>query len=97
MTTITAKQALADKFGTVDHSGVELALTQDAYVENHGTDGGVRYYAKAVDAAGNEYLVAWDTTALWDERCANAEETGDHLDDESAACDWAAPAEIKAL
>lgn len=90
-------QAAAAKYGTVEHNGQALALTQQAYINNHGTDGGVRYYAKAIDAEGGEYLVAWDTTAAWDARCATAEETGDALDDESDACDWDAPAAITAL
>ena len=92
--------AAAAKFGTFDHSGVALALTQDAYVENHGTDGGVRYYAKAVDADGNDYLVAWDTTEAWDaatEAYKVDPENAPIVDDESWACDWDSPAEIKAL
>ena len=90
-------QDAAAKFGTVDHNGATLAITQVAYMDNYGTDGGVRYYAKAIDAEGDAYLVAWDTTVAWDERCATAAETGDALDDESDACDWGAPASIKAV
>lgn len=62
-----AYQAAAAKFGTVDHNGTTLALTQQAYSDNYGTDGGVRYYAAAVDADCNEYCVEWDTTAAWND------------------------------
>lgn len=43
-------------------NGLTVTLTDDATMDNYGTDGEVRYYASAVDAAGNEYRVAWDTT-----------------------------------
>ena len=57
----------AADYGTVTFNGVLYTLTQDAYCDNYGTDGGVRYYAHATDAAGNKYRVAWDTTIEWDE------------------------------
>lgn len=96
--------AAAEKYGTVDHGGAALALTQQAYCENYGTDGGVRYYASAVDIEGNEYRVSWDTTQAWDAATAAAKvslaesgELGNEeylLQDESNACDWDSPADI---
>lgn len=53
-------------YGTVTFEGVTYTLTQQAYVDNYGTDGGVRYYARAIDEAGNGYKIAWDTTLAWD-------------------------------
>lgn len=51
--------------GHVQHGDTVIVLTQNAYASNYGTDGGVRYYASGIDAAGNEYTVAWDTTTEW--------------------------------
>ena len=93
-------QAAAAKFGTVTHEGVELALSQQAYADNYGTDGGVRYFAKAIDVDGNEYRVSWDTTAAWDanEAAYQADpESNTPNEDESEACDWTSPAEVVAL
>lgn len=58
---------MENKFGTVNFEGKELKLTQDAYVDNYGTDGEVRYYANAVDTEGNEYQVIWETTKEFDQ------------------------------
>ena len=95
---LAAAYATAAKVqGTVQHGNITLALTQDAYADNHGTWRGVRYYARAIDDAGNDYRVAWDTTAAWD--AAQAEYLADPEnaiipDDESKACDWTRPVEI---
>lgn len=92
-------EQLCKQFGTVEHGNKTLALTQQAYVNNHGTDGGVRYFAAAVDAEGNEYQVEWDTTAAWDEAykaARNGDDSG-YCDDESNACDWDTPAKVTAL
>ena len=78
-------------YGSVKHNGMTLALTQDAYCENYGTDGSVRYYAQAKDATGNLYRVAWDTTAEWDER------EPEDRSDESEACDWSNPSVIQQI
>lgn len=86
---------MSNQYGTVTHSGKTLTLTQQAYVSNNGTDGGVRYYAAAIDADGNEYMVAWDTTPAWDERLAANDESDSF--DESEACDWDTPADIREL
>lgn len=56
---------LKKRFGTVTFESKELILTQDAHADNYGTDGDVRYYAHAVDKAGNEYRVVWETTEIW--------------------------------
>ena len=93
-------QSAAAEFGTVEHNGMTLALTQQAYVNNYGTDGAVRYYAAAIDTDGNDYRVEWDTTARWDaaEAAHKADpENNDAPEDESLACDWDSPAEITAL
>ncbi len=112
-------------FGTVEHNGKTLILTEQAYMDNYGTDGAVRYYAHAIDDEGNTYRVAWDTTAEHDMACELAilegreemrEKYGDELSeadakrlaelremnlpdpsDESIACDWSEPAEVKAV
>lgn len=98
-------------FGTVDFEGKTYTLTQEAYVDNYGTRGGVRYYAYAADAEGNEYLVAWDTTPEWDAAQAEADAISQEyapasaplglypslLDDESDACDWTRPVEVTAI
>jgi len=52
-------------FGTVTLNGKVYTLTQDAYVDNYGTNGAVRYYASAVDEDGVEYRVTWKTTNEW--------------------------------
>ena len=65
-TTRTQRMELAKKHGTVTFKGTKYWLTKDAYVDNYGTDGEVRYYSKAIDRKGNEYRVSWDTTAEFD-------------------------------
>jgi len=57
---------MANNFGTVEFNGMELGLTQEAYVDNYGTDGEVRYYANVVDADNNEYKVTWKTSGEFD-------------------------------
>ena len=84
-------------YGTVEFEGKTYTLTQDAYAENYGTDGAVRYYAAAVDADGNEYLVTWETTEQWDEAQEEYKETSEvngYIEDESNACDWDSPIEV---
>lgn len=71
-----AHRVAAKKFGTVEHDGRTLALTQQAYCDAYGTDGTVCYYASAVDDEGGTYKVRWDTTADWDAQCAAA--TAEH-------------------
>lgn len=94
--------ALSENNGTVEHNGRTLALTQPAYCDAYGTDGEVCYYASAIDDNGGTYKVRWDTTADWDARCAAVqaemqagEDITDPLDDESDACDWDSPVEIR--
>ena len=50
----------------VEYDGKTYLLTQQAYCDNYGTDGAVRYYAHAIDSEGNNYKVAWDTTETYD-------------------------------
>ena len=47
-------QSASAKFGTVEHNGVTLALTQQAYANNYGTNGGERYCATLVDEVADE-------------------------------------------
>jgi hypothetical protein len=77
--------------GTVEFNGITYTLTQDAYCDNYGTDGGVRYYAHATGPDGGEYRVAWDTTEAWDAL------DGEDRWDEGDACDWADPVEVIAI
>ena len=79
---------MTQDFGTVAWNGNTLRLQQQAYCDNYGTDGAVRYYAHAIDENGNCYRVAWDTTAAWDAR------EPEEANDESDACDWDNPVEI---
>jgi hypothetical protein len=95
-------------YGTVNFKGKTYTLTQQASAENYGTNGGVRYYASAVDANGNKHIVIWDTTPEWDAAQAEAEKVARRyapqsapeyeypaiLGDESNACDWDNPAEV---
>ena len=54
-------------FGTVTaEDGTLVKLTQQAYADNYGTDGGIVYRANGEDAEGNEYKVIWQTTLAWD-------------------------------
>jgi len=39
---------------------------EDAYSDNYGCDGEVRYYATATDAQDKKYNVTWVTTDAWD-------------------------------
>ena len=74
------------KYGTVEHNGATLWLTDQAVCDNYGTDGLVRYYAKAIDSDGHTYTVAWDTTEAWDLASEQAMLAGQSdLDDEQAA------------
>lgn len=52
--------------GSVTFGGVEYAITQAAQADNYGTDGEVCYYSPAIDATGNKYSIAWETTPEWD-------------------------------
>ena len=92
----------------VNYAGHTYTLQQDAYADNYGTDGAVRYYAHATDNDGNDYTVRWNTTPEWDEAQAEAERIAKQyepstapsyeypalLDDESNACDWDNPVDV---
>ncbi len=56
------------QYGTVTLKGLTVALTDNAQVDNCGTNPTrVCYYAPAIDRAGNPYKVRWETTKEWDE------------------------------
>ena len=74
------------KFGTVNHNGKTLTLTQQAYLHCDGSDTGERYYrASAIDSDGNEYKVRWEIREGFDG------------EDEGDACDWDTPSLIVEL
>jgi len=79
--TSTQKMELAKRYGTVFLGHYKYWLLDNARMDNYGTDGDVRYYAKAVDRHGNEYRVAWETLPDYS--------------DETSACDWDRPVEVK--
>lgn len=69
------------EYGTVEFEGDLYILEEQPYVSNHGTDGGVAYYANATkvgeplddvfgDLERKKYLVAWLTTDDYDAACA---------------------------
>jgi hypothetical protein len=74
MTTVTSRNTgneyntedLDKANGTIEHGGTTLHLLEQAVADNYGTDGLIRYYARAIDAEGTEYRIAWDTTDEWD-------------------------------
>ena len=71
------------KYGTVQHNGMTLTLTQQAFLTCDGSNTGERYYsAGAVDSEGNNYRVRWDIYDGFDGA------------DESEACDWDEPSLI---
>jgi hypothetical protein len=93
----TDKKINEQKYGTVEFGGRIYILTQQAYCDNYGTDGGVRYYAHAVaknDADTNKYKVVWATTDEWDNHQKN-DETCSFCEDESNACNWDNPIDVR--
>lgn len=93
----------ANKLGTVYmDSFPPIHLDQQAYANNYGTDGGVRYQAHGRDDEGNVYLVSWGTTAAWDAMQADYKANGADPNwtptiDEDEACDWDSPVKIEAV
>lgn len=82
----TEKKANEKEYGTVEFGGKTYILTQQAYCNNYGTDGGVRYYAHAVaadDADDATYKVVWDTTEEWDNHQSGGEEHPREYDDDN--------------
>ena len=83
-----------NNLGDVTFDGLLIHLTEQAYANNYGTDGGVRYYAHGVTDDGTEYLVAWDTTAAWDAEQDAYRADPDNFTSsipEDQACDWSEP------
>ena len=72
------------KYGTIDHNGKTLTLTQQAYLDGDGSNDCEGYYsASAVDADGNDYKVRWEIRDGFDG------------EDEGDACDWDRPSQIR--
>jgi hypothetical protein len=87
-------------YGTVTYNDKTIHLSQQAYADNYGTDGDVRYYAHGVDDNGVEYRVAWETTAAWDAEQAAYRADPDNFVasiEEEDACNWSSPIEAKEL
>jgi hypothetical protein len=84
----------------VNYAGHTYTLQQDAYADNYGTDGAVRYYAHATDNDGNDYIVMWSPSPAWEAAQQEARESNDWsdypaiLDDEGNACDWDNPVDV---
>ena len=78
--------------GSVAWNGIKIELTQEAYCNNAG-----QYLASGVDDKGNKYLVEWATTAAWDQAQEDAKggEITSFAEDESNACDWLDPVNVK--
>jgi len=85
---------MARENGSIQHEGQELALTQIAYADNMGTDGDIYYKAAAIDRAGNDYEINWDLKEEVKNR--DVEKYG-YLEDESEACDWDSPSDVRKL
>ncbi len=80
--------------GAVTFNGIEIDLTQEAYCNNAG-----QYLAAGKDDAGNTYLVEWETTKAWDD-AQEAARNGDcsaWAEDESNACDWDDPIDVRLI
>lgn len=80
------------------YNGIEIALNQAPSAENYQER--VCYDTTGRDAAGNEYYLRWDTTDRWDAANeAGIDENGApcdaYFEDESNACDWDEPAEVR--
>ena len=90
-------------YGTVTYKGKEYMLTQQAYIT--GTNEEPYYLANAIDSEGNEYEVEWylnkDTKEAYDEieRQRELGEVPNYslVEDESNACDWDNPTEIRKI
>lgn len=90
---------MSKDYGTVIFNGKEYVITQAAYPVNYGTDGDVRYEAAAV-SDGKDYIVVWATTPEWREATRLYNETGEisgFYQDESNACDWYSPIEVREI
>jgi hypothetical protein len=74
---MTITHTAANPLGDVTYTGITVHLTQQAYSNNYGTDGDVRYYAKGVDDEGNEYMVTWETY-----------DNAGEIENEDEMCDW---------
>ncbi len=94
-------------YGTVTIAGATINLTEQAYANNYGTDGAVRYYAHGdllcADGTTERVKVCWETTPEWDEM-QDAYRNGDDPqpgmpdpNDESMACDWDNPISFRSV
>lgn len=96
-------------YGTVTYEGKEYILIQQAYIMGVGieewSNEEVYYLANAIDSKGNEYEVEWelneDTKKAYNEieRQREAEELPNYslVEDESTACDWDRPVDVREI
>jgi len=90
------------EYGMVTFEGKVYKLTEQAYMDNYGTNGEIRYYAHAEDKDGNRCRVAWDTTAEHDMACELAiledrEEMRQKYGDELSEADAERLAELREM
>jgi len=79
------------EYGTIEHNGETLYLTQQAYSCN-GANGSIVYRADAIDCYGNDYRIMWEPFPEW---IAALAVNDAWCDDESNACDWAHPESVE--
>ena len=96
-------------YGTVTYEGKEYILTQQAYIMGVGieewSNEEVYYLASAIDNEGNEYEVKWElnenTKKTYNEieRPIEAGEFPNYslVEDESTACDWGRPVDVREI
>ena len=71
-------------YGKVTYEGKEYILIQQAYIA--GTNEEPYYLATAIDNEGNEYEVEWELN-----------EDAGLVEDESTACDWDRPVDVREI
>ena len=96
-------------YGTVTYEGKEYALIQQAYIGGVGIEEWrseeVYYLANAIDSEGNEYEIEWElneyTKEVYNEieRQRKAGEIPNYslVEDESTACDWDRPVDVREI
>lgn len=76
-------EAYADKFGTVNSKGVEIAIAQLPYIDSNDW-GDFFYTAVGQDRDGNEYQINWPVKDIY----MDDDGQYDLPQDESDCCDW---------
>lgn len=81
---IEIKENNMTNYGKVTYEGKEYILIQQAYIA--GTNEEPYYLATAIDNEGNEYEVEWELN-----------EDAGLVEDESTACDWDRPVDVREI